>query len=158
MKEPDKIYIHTRTEPYCSITWSEVKEKNCTNEEYIRKEALIEWLESKVYEHNEDRFDDGFNAALGQVIDKLNSMQDMSKRAEEAVIKAYPINSTSHIMDLYCRKAYQKGYEQAEKDFTLTVNDLEYLLEIVDTEKWAHSNWTLDAIYEEALRQFNETR
>ena len=42
--------------------------------EYIRKDALLEWLESKVYEHNEDRFDDGFNAALGQVIDKLNSM------------------------------------------------------------------------------------
>lgn len=42
--------------------------------EYIRKDALLEWLESKVYEHNEDRFDDGFNAALGQVIDKLNSL------------------------------------------------------------------------------------
>jgi len=42
--------------------------------EYIRKDALLEWLESKVYEHNEDRFDDGFNAALGQVIDKINSL------------------------------------------------------------------------------------
>lgn len=42
--------------------------------EYLRKDALLEWLESKVYEHNEDRFDDGFNTALGQVIDKLNSL------------------------------------------------------------------------------------
>lgn len=42
--------------------------------EFIRKDALLEWLESKVYEHNEDRFDDGFNAALGQVIDKINEM------------------------------------------------------------------------------------
>lgn len=44
------------------------------NVTYIRKYALLKWLESKVYEHNEDRFDDGFNAALGQVIDKLNEM------------------------------------------------------------------------------------
>ena len=33
----------------------------------------MEWLESKVYQHNEDKFDDGFNTALGQVIDKLNN-------------------------------------------------------------------------------------
>ena len=43
MKAPDKIYVHVRTEPRPSITFSEVKEKGATNEEYIRKEALLEW-------------------------------------------------------------------------------------------------------------------
>lgn len=42
--------------------------------EFIRKDFLLEWLEAKVYEHNEDKFDDGFNTALGQVIDKINSL------------------------------------------------------------------------------------
>ncbi len=54
--------------------WCIDEDINSGGVEYIRKEALLEWLESKVYEHNEDRFDDGFNAALGQVIDKLNEM------------------------------------------------------------------------------------
>ena len=39
---PDKIYVHVRTEPRPSITFSEALEKNSTNEEYIRKDALLE--------------------------------------------------------------------------------------------------------------------
>ena len=70
MKAPDKIYLNSiHPEPY----WFKGKQVS-SDIEYIRKDALLEWLESKVYEHNEDRFDDGFNAALGQVIDKLNEM------------------------------------------------------------------------------------
>lgn len=67
---PDKIYTNNRG-VYAELPiFSQID----ANVEYIRKDALLEWLESKVYEHNEDRFDDGFNAALGQVIDKLNEM------------------------------------------------------------------------------------
>lgn len=40
MKAPDKIYIHARYEPHPSLTWNEVKEKNATNEEYIRKDTV----------------------------------------------------------------------------------------------------------------------
>ena len=71
MKKPDKIYIHTRTEPYCSITWSEVPEKNCTNEEYIRKDALMELLLSL-----EARYSVFYlqGKIIRDVIDKINSL------------------------------------------------------------------------------------
>ena len=87
MKAPDEIYLQVcGTCPLegvecerCNfdgleeVTWStdKVFDKDV---EYIRKNALLEWLNGKVYEHNEDRFDDGFNAAMGQIIDKLNSL------------------------------------------------------------------------------------
>ena len=74
MKAPDKIYIHTRTEPYCSITWSEVKEKNCTNEEYIRKDALLVWAKEKFLEYNKFAMDWKERKAFQQMIDKLNSL------------------------------------------------------------------------------------
>ncbi len=47
MKTPDKIYVHVRTEPRPSITFSEAVEKNSTNEEYIRKDTLLELLKQK---------------------------------------------------------------------------------------------------------------
>ena len=67
MEAPDKIYLS----PSMIIL-----AKRVTPDEvgYIRKDLLLEWLESKIYEHNEDRFDDGFNTAIGQVIDKINSL------------------------------------------------------------------------------------
>lgn len=72
---PDKIYVPTEYTDNditpVGVTLQQVFPNDVC---YIRKDALMEWLESKVYEHNEDRFDDGFNAALGQVIDKLNEM------------------------------------------------------------------------------------
>lgn len=73
MKAPDKIYVDDLAVVNdCS---TKISTKPLSNfSEYIRNDALLKWLESMVYEHNEDRFDDGFNAALGQVIDKLNSM------------------------------------------------------------------------------------
>lgn len=72
MEAPDKIYI-----PNCIDTVSKAiltTTAKPDDVEYIRKNALLEWLESKVYEHNEDKFDDGFNTALGQVIDKINTL------------------------------------------------------------------------------------
>lgn len=70
MNAPDKIYILTLDNGARFVEYAKTSE-HC--DEYIRKDALLEWLESKVYQHNEDKFDDGFNTALGQVIDKLNS-------------------------------------------------------------------------------------
>lgn len=67
---PDKIYTDNRS------VYSELPifSQADANVEYVRKNALLEWLYGKVYEHNEDHFDDGFNTAMGQVIDKLNSL------------------------------------------------------------------------------------
>lgn len=42
---PDKIYIHQKNEHF-EITWSEVEEKNCTNDVYIRKELLMEFSDT----------------------------------------------------------------------------------------------------------------
>ena len=69
MKEPDTIYVSRPVYNQCGLIISEDKPVK-----YIRKDALLEWLEGKVYEHNEDKFDDGFNTALGQVIDKINTL------------------------------------------------------------------------------------
>ena len=54
MKARDKIYIHTRTKPYLSLTWSEMKEKNATNEEYIRKSTVLDIIKNA--EHLADAF------------------------------------------------------------------------------------------------------
>lgn len=83
MKALDKIYLPIVEEEgkrlLSTIWWPE--DNRPSNEKfvvdaipYIRKDALLEWLNGMVYEYNIDRFDDGFNAALGQVIDKINSM------------------------------------------------------------------------------------
>jgi phage head maturation protease len=82
MKAPNKIYIQTRTEPYCSITWSEVKEKNATNEEYIRKDALIEWLKERKNivkrfgkRYNEaNYYNSGCHDTIQELIDHLNEL------------------------------------------------------------------------------------
>ena len=70
MNTPDKIYI----DPNVQIGWFRGERPSKLFREYIRKDLLLEWLKAKVYEHNEDKFDDGFNTALGQVIDKINSL------------------------------------------------------------------------------------
>lgn len=53
MKAPDKIYVHVRTEPRPSITFSEVLEKNSTNEKYIREDTLLEWAKEKANDYKE---------------------------------------------------------------------------------------------------------
>lgn len=75
MKAPDKMYIGS-CDPSLGrgFATASVEKMKSDDIKYIRKDALLEWLESKIYEYNEDRFDDGFNTALGQVIDKINSM------------------------------------------------------------------------------------
>ena len=41
---PEKIYVHIKYKP-CEITFSEVIEKECSNIEYIRKDAFIKTAE-----------------------------------------------------------------------------------------------------------------
>lgn len=76
MKAPDKIYVEVRHpfgNEFTEMLGFESR-GNSDDIEYICKDTFLEWLEAKVYEHNEDKFDDGFNTALGQVIDKINSL------------------------------------------------------------------------------------
>ena len=69
--KPNKIYLSKLVMAGAEILDKPVSDGDI---EYIRKDFLLEWLEAKVYEYNEDKFDDGFNTALGQVIDKINTL------------------------------------------------------------------------------------
>lgn len=73
MKAPDKIYVllderigflsHTFTNVPCGYESNQ-------DIEYIRKDALMEWAKEKLQERHAPQFRD----AIGQLIDKLNSM------------------------------------------------------------------------------------
>lgn len=54
----------------------------------------------------------------------------MSKRAEEAALEAYPNDSFVSVeyADM-CRSFYQEGYEQAEKDLALTLEDIRLIIQ-----------------------------
>ena len=94
----------------------------------------------------------------------------MSKRAEEAAIKAYPIGTRDNdgiVNDIghpqWIRDYFIEGYEQAEKDLALTWEDIGFVhscLEDIFKEiaKRQHDEWTVQDIYKEALRRFNEQR
>lgn len=89
----------------------------------------------------------------------------MSK-AEKAALKAYPEPTLERITtDVYAdaRKCYVEGYEQAEQDLALTVEDLELLhtfLYAVKNNKQGCFTFTRlsDEQYQEVLRKFNEQR
>ena len=72
MEAPDKIYIHVRTEPRPSITFSEVPEKNSTNEEYIRKDALLELVKLTYGKTSMNPFD--CSEAFEELIEKIESL------------------------------------------------------------------------------------
>lgn len=84
MKAPNKIYVHVRTEPRPSITFSEAVEKNSTNEEYIRKDALLDYFHQRIEELNSplngvfgSTERDNCNERISELlllIDKLNEM------------------------------------------------------------------------------------
>ena len=74
MKAPNKIYLHPDIGDREFIRSWGVRAVTTDAVCYINKDLLLEWLEARVYEHNEDKFDDGFNTAIGQVIDKINSL------------------------------------------------------------------------------------
>lgn len=88
----------------------------------------------------------------------------MSKRAEEAALKAYPKeirDKNGIVIDIghpqWIRDYYIEGYEQAEKDLALTVEDVLLLIHIW-TELPDLQFKTLEAIAEETLKRFNEQK
>ena len=68
METPDKIYIGIQD--LGSGYVYALSLDNNGEQEYIRKDALLEWLEEKLKERHAPQFRD----ALGQVIDKINSL------------------------------------------------------------------------------------
>lgn len=78
MIEPDKIYLnvtkeYSETDDALEVaTWDTKEYENCVNVSYIRKEAIINWLNEQLVAAA-DRFD--FRAiAFKQTIDKVNSL------------------------------------------------------------------------------------
>ena len=78
MKAPDKIYIPIRFKDIGRLapTWWQEPIEGYTNIEYIRKDALLEWLEERI----SDGDDEGLmtnqiaNLAYKDVINKINSL------------------------------------------------------------------------------------
>lgn len=98
----------------------------------------------------------------------------MSKRAEEAALKAYPIKDyrkepnyvhtcdTKMLVKVY-RKVFKLGYMQAEKDLALTVEDIERIhvfLYAVKNNKQGCFTFTRlkDEQYQEVLDKFNKAK
>ena len=99
----------------------------------------------------------------------------MSK-AEEAALKAYPVNMTPlNYQDLieqfegktevdvntYPRCLFQEGYEQAEKDLSLTIDDIEkihiFLYAVKNNKKGVFTFTRLsDEQYKEVLKRYKE--
>lgn len=94
----------------------------------------------------------------------------MSKRAEEAGLRAYPRApfGPQNITDDDCnRQVYIRGYEQAEKDFALTLEDVRTILDKENDILHECNDNALQVIevypkgedyYGEILKRFNEQR
>ena len=88
----------------------------------------------------------------------------MSKRAEEAALRVYPDRTqqigydTKYDVNYESRRAYQEGYEQAEKDLALTCDDIARISGILcDVYEEEHQS-NPQTFYKEVLRRFNEWR
>ena len=95
----------------------------------------------------------------------------MSKRAKEAAFKAYPErlgwdyrDMKDYDSNMECRICFRRGYEQAEKDLTLTWEDIQLIQQIfkevdheyrnlpyAEIESWAEE---LNPVEKETLRRF----
>ena len=90
----------------------------------------------------------------------------MSKRAEQKALEAYPDYPTmdgGYVTQRSKRKVFIQGYEQAEKDLALTIEDLELIhtfLYAVKNNK--HGTFTFtrlsDEQYQEVLNRFNKSK
>ena len=71
MEAPEKIYLNKiHPEPY----WFKDKQVD-SDIEYIRKDALIEWLEGRMTKEGAtEGFVGGYDFALKDVINKINSI------------------------------------------------------------------------------------
>ncbi len=73
MKAPDKIYIH-RTIHLGLLSASEIVITG-QDEQYIRKDALLEWLDGKLtIEGATEGYVGGYDSALKDVINKIESL------------------------------------------------------------------------------------
>ena len=70
MKAPDKIYIEQKAVMYDLVNIEPCKPDDY---EYIRKDALLEWVSGELMPGNSAE-GKGWNLALQTLIDKLNSM------------------------------------------------------------------------------------
>jgi hypothetical protein len=89
----------------------------------------------------------------------------MSKRAEETALKLYPVlfSERNGLDDSrkQLRNACQYGYEQAEKDLSLTWEDIRHIVHIYlrkEPKGYEIQMHTQDSqgYYEEVLRRFKE--
>lgn len=77
MKAPNKIYIDFIDDAICMSSMSDTPNGGI---EYIRKDALLEWLEQELAQRQQwlDRYGDSADlhatVELKKVLDKLNSM------------------------------------------------------------------------------------
>lgn len=79
MKAPDKIYIQTNAGETLSSKWTTIPFRDFENTEYIRKDALMEWVKEHkcvIETHGDERdaYLRGEYSILNSLIDKLNSM------------------------------------------------------------------------------------
>ena len=65
MIAPDKIWINTDT-----LNGYYMSNHPSCGEEYIRKDALMEWAKGQIWEYPEGNFERG----IGDVIEKINSL------------------------------------------------------------------------------------
>lgn len=75
MTAPDKIYVREYPDGVARF-WEEKKKDDVVAtipHEYIRKDALVEWV-NKMLQDTADRLDFHGNQAFAQLFDKLNSM------------------------------------------------------------------------------------
>lgn len=94
----------------------------------------------------------------------------MSKRAEEAALKAYPEKIIDHVeepgfvvkrdLNRFDRNVYIQGYEQAEKDLELTLEQIVKLDNIIMNmvAEGYNDGYKTRPFYEEVLKRFNEQR
>ena len=74
MKAPDKIYVHTGAH-LGLLTLTTIPVGGPAEQEFIRKEALLEWLDGKLtIEGATEGFVGGYDSALKDVIEKINSL------------------------------------------------------------------------------------
>lgn len=84
----------------------------------------------------------------------------MSKRAEQKALEAYPKFSAENIEDVFkAQYFFEEGYEQAEKDLALTIEDLElihtFLYAVKNNKQGAFTFTRLsDEQYSEVLNRF----
>ena len=72
MKAPDKIYITTHNGETLSSKWTTIPFRDFENTEYIRKDALLEWIQEVRAIPHENAI--ARDLAFQEIVSKHNSM------------------------------------------------------------------------------------